>query len=209
MSGTEAPQPCTSRGESSCLTRAQFTDRFQESWKTLWCVGAAVLGSRNEVDDVLQESALIALEKLNDFDPQTSFKAWMSQIVRYTALNTARRRLKRNAIASIHDDIEHPVGKNYGNADAEVIDCATGELTGLKENFDDQLLAALQSLDDVPRACILLRTVADMSYMEISQVLEIPQGTAMSHVHRARKTLRERLSSSRKHESRPSVEEGP
>lgn len=208
MSGTEASQPCTKRGESACLTRTQFNDRFQESWRTLWCVGAAILGSRNEVDDVLQESALIALEKLHDFDPQTSFKAWMSQIVRYTALNTARRRVKQNAIASIHDyKIEQPVGKNYSNADDEVIDCTTGDLSGLKESFDDQLLAALQALDDVPRACILLRTVGDMSYREISQVLEIPEGTAMSHVHRARKALRERLSSTFRHVSRPSVEE--
>ena len=210
MSGTQAPQPCTNRGESRYLTRAQFTERFQESWRTLWCVGAAILGSRNEVDDVLQESALIALEKLDDFDPQTSFKAWMSQIVRYTALNTARRRVKQNAIASIHDyKIEHPVGKNYSNADDEVIDCTNSEMSGLKDSFDDQLLAALQSLDDVPRACILLRTVGDMSYREISQVLEIPEGTAMSHVHRARKALRERLSSCMNYASRPSVKDGP
>lgn len=210
MSGTEAPQPCTNRGESSCLTRTQFTDRFQESWKTLWCVGAAILGNRNEVDDVLQESALIALKKLDDFDPQTSFKAWMAQIVRYTALNTARRRVKRNAIASIHDyKLEHPVGNDYSHADDEVIDCVTGKLSDLKESFDDQLLAALQSLDDMPRACILLRTVQDMSYREISQVLKIPEGTAMSHVHRARKALRERLSNSVIIASRHGVKENP
>lgn len=210
MSGTEASKPCTKKGESTCLTRTQFTERFQESWKMLWCVGAAILGSRNEVDDVLQESALIALSKLNDFDPQTSFKAWMAQIVRYTALNAARRQVKRNAVASIHDhNIEHPVGNNYSKEEFEIINCATGDLSDFKESFDDQLLSALQSLNDMSRACILLRSVGDMSYREISQVLEIPEGTAMSHVHRARKTLRDRLNSSVKNASRPNVKDGP
>jgi DNA-directed RNA polymerase specialized sigma24 family protein len=40
---------------------------------------------------------------------------------------------------------------------------------------------------------LLLRTIEQMEYSEISKVLQIPEGTAMSHVHRARQHLRERL----------------
>ncbi len=59
--------------------------------------------------------------------------------------------------------------------------------------FDDDLAAALRSLDEMPRCCLLLRVVMDLPYKDIAQVLDIPEGTAMSHVHRARRQVRERL----------------
>ncbi len=192
MDRTEATQP---RGawDQACLSRAQFAEFFENSWRTLWCVAAAVLGSREEAEDVLQELALIALGKLGDFDPQSNFTAWMAQIVRYTALNTARRRARRRAVASIHDDLlEQAAGpKDRGNG--SVSTSGPGDLPVYEEAFDDRLLGALKSLGETPRACLLLRTVEEMSYREISEILGIPEGTAMSHVHRTRQALRERL----------------
>ena len=192
MNRTEAIQPHRAQ-DQACLSHTQFAEFFQESWRTLWCVAAAVLGSRDEVEDVLQESALIAIGKLGDFDPQTSFTAWMAQIVRYTALNAARRRARRRAVVSIHDDLlEQPAGSEHrGNGSASA--SRKGNLPAYEEAFDDRLLGALKSLGETPRACLLLRTVEEMSYREISEILGIPEGTAMSHVHRTRQALRERL----------------
>src|SRR6185503_13659537 len=59
--------------------------------------------------------------------------------------------------------------------------------------FDDHVVAGLRELGEVPRACLLLRTLRELSYAEIAELLEIPEGTAMSHVHRARLALRARL----------------
>ena len=70
---------------------------------------------------------------------------------------------------------------------------AQGELGPDCEGFDDELLEALRQLDTDARACLLLRVVMDMPYREIAETLGIPQGTAMSHVHRARRALGERL----------------
>jgi len=60
----------------------------------------------------------------------------------------------------------------------------------------DRVLEALVSLEETARACLLLRTVLDKSYREISLALDIPEGTAMSHVHRARKAMRRMLEES-------------
>jgi RNA polymerase sigma-70 factor (ECF subfamily) len=49
------------------------------------------------------------------------------------------------------------------------------------------------SLEELPRTCLVLRIVHGMAYSEISHALNIPEGTAMSHVHRSRLALRERL----------------
>ena len=201
MDRTEATQPRRA-WDQACLSRRQFAEFFQESWRTLWCVTAAVLGGRDEVEDVLQEAALIAIGKLGDFDPRTNFVAWMAQIVRYTALNTARRRARRRAVTSIHDDLLEQAAGSKGRDNGSILTSGRGELPVYEEAFDDRLLGALKSLGETPRACLLLRTVQDMSYREISQVLGIPEGTAMSHVHRTRQALRERLAPLRGSHSR-------
>ena len=68
-----------------------------------------------------------------------------------------------------------------------------GLILASKSEFDDRVLAALGKLGDTERACMLLRSLLDMPYREISRVLDVPEGTAMSHVHRARRALREEL----------------
>src|SRR5262249_54943115 len=73
------------------LSRDDFVVRLQASRRTLWCIAAAVLGGRSHADDVLQEAAVVALSKLDQFNPATSFTAWMGQIVRFVALNESRR----------------------------------------------------------------------------------------------------------------------
>ena len=82
----------------SQLSPELFAARFTACSRTLWCVAAAIVGDPGLAEDVLQEAAVIALQKLDHFDADTSFAAWMSQIVRYVALNNFRRRSRRPAM---------------------------------------------------------------------------------------------------------------
>jgi RNA polymerase sigma-70 factor (ECF subfamily) len=59
------------------------------------------------------------------------------------------------------------------------------------------MVHALHSLGETARCCLLLRTIEQMPYAQIAQLLEIPEGTAMSHVHRSRMTLRGQLADTR------------
>ena len=61
------------------------------------------------------------------------------------------------------------------------------------EPFDDELTHALGDLEETARGCLLMRVVLDMPYRDISLALNIPEGTAASHVHRARAALRRAL----------------
>jgi len=174
------------------LSRREFVERFEASSRTLWCIAAAVLGTRDEADDVLQEAVCIALDKLHNFDPQTNFTAWMGQIVRNVARNTGRKKARHRANGSIDpDEATFAVGLRHNKHD-RAID-PRGSLLPDQTEFDDRVLSALKSLDETPRACLLLRVVEDMPYAEIAQALDIPKGTAMSHVYRARETMRERI----------------
>jgi RNA polymerase sigma-70 factor (ECF subfamily) len=161
----------------------------------LWCIAVAIVGDRHLAEDVLQEAAVIALRKLDDFDASTSFTAWMGQIVRYVALNSARR---RGGSPVVHIDpaaFEQVLGVSASTgANPGAFLSGTGEMPAAHEAFDDRVLAALRALDETARACLLMRVLADLPYREIALALSIPQGTAMSHVHRARAALSQKLS---------------
>jgi RNA polymerase sigma-70 factor (ECF subfamily) len=173
------------------LTPDGFARRFEGCAQALWCVAAAIVGDRHQAEDVLQEAAIVALKRLAEFDPSSAFLAWMGQIVRYVALNHARRRARARELS-----LEPGTAGSRPGANSLAGACVSsrGDIAPGQESFDDRLLAALRGLDGTARACLLLRVVLDMPYREIARILDIPEGTAASHVHRARHALAERLS---------------
>ena len=186
------------------LTPAAFAERFDNSSKTLWCVAVAALGDRANAEDLVQDAAMIALQKLDDFDPDTNFTAWMARIVRNLALNAVRRKVRRRTHAA-GDLLEgEAANAEPATTSAAPID-SRGGLHGHQNSFDDDVARALRDLDDTARACLLLRTVQGLPYDEISLALDIPAGTAMSHVHRARKAMRAKLCET----SRPAAADAP
>ena len=176
------------RQPRSGLTEEAFGTRFEACYRSLWVVAAAVLGTREGAEDAVQDAAEIGLRKRTGFDPSTDFCAWMSQIVRNVARNAIRKRFRRRAVPIESDVLPAPTG------DAEGPGASThGELLPGSEAFDDRVRAALLELSEDARSCLLLRSVKGSSYEQISRLLGIPKGTAMSHVHRARTRLRDIL----------------
>jgi RNA polymerase sigma-70 factor (ECF subfamily) len=194
----DAPAPAqaeTRGGGTVGLTPAAFASRFEEASRALWCIAAGVLGSPDQADDVLQDAASIALTKLAEFDPETNFGAWMGRIVRYVALNTMRKRnRRRSVVASAGEAIESMSVERPPRPRGDI--AVDGSIADDQGSFDDHMLAALDQLDPTARACLLLRTIRDLSYREIANLLDIPEGTAMSHVHRSRSAMRGLLANS-------------
>jgi RNA polymerase sigma-70 factor (ECF subfamily) len=170
------PEPSPQAERADPLGEEEFAARLQADRRRLWTIAAAILGSPHDADDVVQEASVIAMEKLEQFRRGTSFAAWMGQIVRYVALNQRRKRGRDRSVRLDPEGLA-PAGCRPG-PDAE---------------FNSAVLDAVGDLDEMARTCLLLRIVCDMSYREIASSLDIPEGTAMSHVHRSRKALRERL----------------
>ena len=118
-----------------------------------------------------------ALGKLDSFRPGTSFAAWMGQYVRYVALNHLRRTQRRRRALDAQGDRLAPTPPG---APRETL-------------FDRNVARALGQLSEAQRTCLLLKTVVELEYAEIATLLEIPAGTAMSHVSRARAKMRRLL----------------
>ena len=115
----------------------------------------------------------------------------MGRIVRYVALNHLRSRVRRRVVGDDNELVEHSASPRARELELLVDD--PGQLTGDQGHFDDELVQALGELRPIARACLLLKVVSELEYAQIGRVLGIPEGTAMSHVHRARRALRERL----------------
>lgn len=181
--------PDGEKTQPASLDKAEFESLYRKSRSSLWCIAAGML-DQTQADDIVQEAALIAYERRDRFTAGTSFLAWTGRIVRNLALN-ARRRRKEQSITTIGAEDRTLVSPNGVKAgDGQVPVTNHGELKPEQEAFDDRIAAALRELAPEARACLLLRTVMELSYDEIAAALDLPPGTAMSHVHRSRKLLR-------------------
>lgn len=175
---------------TSRLGREEFARLYETHWRLFWCAAVSVVGDRALAQDIVQQSAMIALERLDQFTPDTAFTAWMTAIVRNTALNEARKRARRRtstAQDAVLDAAPRPNAANHAESASDPI-------------FDQRLLNALETLDETVRACLLMRVVTDMPYRQIALALAIPEGTAASHVHRARAALRAQLGTAPQHD---------
>jgi RNA polymerase sigma-70 factor (ECF subfamily) len=190
--------PPDAHGPAAAHPVVDFAAEYQRAYRVLWVVAAGVLGRSAGAEDVVQEAALLGLRKLDEFVPGTHFAAWMAQMVRFVALNQLRKQT-RNAASSLHDADPADLRRRSVTASSgeELRLGSRGELPTGQNSFDDALMRGLSGLSDVARACLLLRTLEGMDYEQIGRVLGVPQGTAMSHVHRSRMRLREHLTAER------------
>jgi RNA polymerase sigma-70 factor (ECF subfamily) len=191
--GPNANEPQTVAGSATGAAPADFAALFKSSFRSLWLIAFGVVQDAALAEDVVQEAALIALSKFKEFRPGSNFSAWMAKIVQFVARNQARSRRRRRTVdldvaAATASPVTEPgsAGRNPGVM-------AVGWLSAEQQHFDDRVMAALRQVPDMPRACLLLRTLEGLEYSEIARVLRIPAGTAMSHVHRTRQFLREAL----------------
>ena len=191
MDEKQASERAGDGGEPACLSPPMFAAELTKSYPRLWLLAVAITRDHAEAEDVVQEATLIALRKLSQFEMGTNFHAWMSKIVRLQAYNVARKRVTRQTVAvdpATIDRTHQPLAGTAGRTEP-VVD-GRGRLASHQTQFDDEVVRALDDITDTARACLLLRVCHGLPYADIAAMLEIPPGTAMSHVHRAKATIR-------------------
>lgn len=182
--------PLAGSGETAA---PDFGALFAASFRALWLIAYGVVQDRTLAEDVVQEAAVIALSKMQDFRPGSNFTAWMAKIVQFVGLNLARSRRRRRTSSIDGGARETPELPAREDGPTPLSLSADGQLPSHQEFFDDRIVAALQRVSETARICLLLRTIEGLEYAEISRLLKIPEGTAMSHVHRTRQFLRTEL----------------
>ncbi|MCA9232047.1 MAG: RNA polymerase sigma factor [Planctomycetales bacterium] len=178
------------QGSPSAMDPEQFAAQYRQAYPRLHLVATGIIGDRTHAHDIVQEAAVIALEKSNRFIAGSSYVAWLSEIVRRCSLNYASKVRGRRTSAADPDLLAQTAQGNASPPKNWPISSKTGELVESQTDFDDELLGALKEISTESRCCLLLRVVQSLSYAEIAELMQIPEGTAMSYVHRSKRQIR-------------------
>ena len=177
--------------QSSDLTTArEYVVECGEIHNRMKYIAAAVIGSMGDAEDIVQQAYTIAIEKNQSFESRDKFVGWLAGIVKHCSLNYRRKRSRRktHSVDPTNIQVQEPAS---ATAILENIDASS--LDSMQRAFDDEVMNALSNISVDARTCLILRTVENLSYKEISNLLQIPKGTAMGMVHRARIALRRAL----------------
>ena len=137
-------------------------------------------GDADEARDLVQETFAKALKGFGSFHEGTNFRAWMFRILRNTFL-TSRTGLEQRK--TLQED-------EHGFEDA-AISYETPEVALLRRADTERVQQALARLSSPFKEVLLLADIEEMKYQEVAEALDIPIGTVMSRLARARKQLRE------------------
>jgi RNA polymerase sigma-70 factor (ECF subfamily) len=136
-----------------------------------------------EAEDLVQETFSKALRAFDAFQPGTNFKAWIFRILRNTFLTT-RTGIAASRTVFLED---HPTALDTTPAGP------TPEDTLIRLDNQAALHTALEQLQPPLREALLLCDVEEIKYKDIALILDVPIGTVMSRISRARRTLRQLL----------------
>jgi RNA polymerase sigma-70 factor (ECF subfamily) len=134
----------------------------------------AILGNREDAMDAVQEAFIDTFQSLDRIDPTRRFYPWFYVILRNRCYKLAAWRKKREA--------SHP-------DEMEIL----APTSGIRPEDTMVLEQSLLELTMEDRELITLRHFDGLSYQELAERLEVPQGTIMSRLFHARKNLREKL----------------
>lgn len=150
--------------------------------------------TRNPADaeDLVQEAYLRAFRSLHQFKPGTNLRAWIFRIMTNAYINEYRKRSRRPVNSSL-DDLEefylydHLIDSGVQPTSERTEDVVLDSLTA------GDVIDALDGLSDDFREVVMLADVEGFSYREIAEIMDIPVGTVMSRLYRARRRLQKSL----------------
>jgi RNA polymerase sigma-70 factor, ECF subfamily len=143
----------------------------------LWRFALRLAGDRHDAEDLVQRACVRALERRSQLQPGTSTLSWLFSIVHSVWLNEVRARQIRS-----HGSMQWS---------EELADTMpdTGASNPEQYTLQQQIISAVEKLPDAQRTVMLLVAVEGLSYREAATVLDVPMGTVMSRLARARLTI--------------------
>ena len=141
--------------------------------------------SKAEAEDILQDSFIKIWTKINDFDPELSFKSWLYRIVHNNTISVWRSNQSRS---NRQTEVSYQF---IGYLEPE--DLIEKEIT---HEQMQRLHSALSGMKSNYREVIILKFFENLSYEEISDVLKIPEGTVATRINRAKKQIHNLLGGS-------------
>jgi RNA polymerase sigma-70 factor (ECF subfamily) len=171
--------------------RQQFEALALPLLNHLYAMALHLVREPARADDIVQETYLRAWQNFDRFTMGTHFKAWIFQILIYHFLNEQRNARRREKPVDFTE--ENSVAAPPAPDAAQLKPAASTWEEIYPAVVDDVVHRALDRLPAEQREVFLLATLGELSYKECADALEIPIGTVMSRLFRARKQLQDEL----------------
>lgn len=142
-----------------------------------------------EVHDVAQEAFIKAYRALGNFRGESAFYTWIYRI----AVNTAKNHLVSRGRRPPSFDIDIEDAEFLSSADG-LRDITSPENELMRDQLEQVVHKAIQSLPEDLRTALTLREMEGMSYEEIAEVMDCPVGTVRSRIFRAREAVDRHIS---------------
>ncbi|MBM3725995.1 MAG: sigma-70 family RNA polymerase sigma factor [Acidobacteria bacterium] len=160
----------TEPGEFEAAAMPHMNDLFRTA--------CGLLGNRTEAEDLIQDVYLNAWRSFHRFEPGTNCRAWMFKILFHRLHHHRRKWYQMRLLREGEEFLEENLP-------------ATEPIP--EKISDKAILAAIDKLAPEFREVLLLADVEEFAYKEIAAMLDVPVGTVMSRLSRARRQMRERL----------------
>src|SRR3982751_4400922 len=182
-----AAQPATPDSLiEQCLSGDQvaWETIVRQNWRKVFNVAYKFVGKHDEAEDLTQDIFLKIFKALKTFDRRANFQTWIISISRNLCIDHYRSvRKERQTIARDVDaaDLQPASTDRSPQAIAE------------HEDLRAMLRQALETLPATLRTAVVLRDLQELSYQEIADRLELPEGTVKSRINRGRLELARQL----------------
>jgi RNA polymerase sigma-70 factor (ECF subfamily) len=169
--------------------RARFEDEALGLADQVYRVARRLVGSREEAEDLVQETYARAFRSWRSFTPGTNMRAWILRIL--TNLNVDRgRRIQRTPQTQPLEETDYYLANKVASAAGEE---ALEQEQVVERMSQDSIVRALADIQPQFRDVVVLVDIGDFTYADAAQILDVPIGTVMSRLHRGRRALKQKL----------------
>lgn len=166
------------------MSRSSFEAAVARYQRRVFTLARYLMSDPSEAEDITQE-VLVRLWNNPEMIDSECLGAWLLKVTRNACYDRLRIAKSRARFLSSATDKPGDLNVSNGEPDPETLAQAA--------QFNRQLKAALAELDEPFRSVVVLREIQDLSYREISEVLDITLGTVKVTLHRGRRKLREKM----------------
>ncbi len=169
--------------------RSAYRDLVEKYQERVFALCFSLLRSKEDAEDITQETFVKAFLSLKNFEGASSFYTWVYRIA-FNMVIDFKRKVKRKGGDAV--ELDESVKQGAG-AEVLLSEPASPEQELERKELNERIGLALGELSESHRAVITLREVDGMSYEEIAEVTGVSRGTVMSRLHYARKRMQELL----------------
>lgn len=167
--------------------RIRFEEDALQYSDQVYRVARRLVSTREEAEDLVQETYTRAFRNWRSFTPGTNMRAWLFRILTNLNIDRGRRNQRTPDLQPIEEGdyfLYNRLEETGGGASDEQV---------VEKLSQDGVVQALAAIPHDFRDVLVLVDIGEFSYKDAAQILDIPLGTVMSRLHRGRRILKHEL----------------